>query len=339
MSTSVCLETLSSEELVTALQAGLRRSPDADLRVERLVRRPFDAATSSVMEALDVRLSDGTLLELLAKNVGPGGMLGSAAEVKPPFLHDPTREVAIYRSLLQTELGTADYVGAIEDPVFGRYVLLLERVRGSELRDVGSLAAWSKAARWLGKFQSWVRSRARPALPLLLYDRAYFARWPVRALAILDGNSADRVRLHLLRELARAFDRTVDVLLSMPTSIVHGDYSPSNVLVAGDGDSLRICPVDWEVAGVGPALYDLAALMSGDWDLGEREAMVTAYLDSVKPTPAWPPSIEEATTLLDHCEFALAMQWLGWAPSWVPPPRQNRDWLDVARNAFERTKQ
>jgi hypothetical protein len=58
--------------------------------------------------------------------------------------------------------------------------------------------------------------------------------------------------------------------------LAHGDFYPSNVLISGTGDQIRIRPVDWELAAVGPGFIDLASLMTG---LGGRQqrALLEAY--------------------------------------------------------------
>jgi hypothetical protein len=35
-------------------------------------------------------------------------------------------------------------------------------------------------------------------------------------------------------------------------------------------------------------------------------------------------------TALDYCRLHLAVQWLGWAPEWSPPPEHTQDWLGEA---------
>jgi thiamine kinase-like enzyme len=51
-----------------------------------------------------------------------------------------------------------------------------------------------------------------------------------------------------------------------------GEYYASNIVVAGQ----RVCPVDWELAGAGPGLLDLAALTTG-WSYADRAAIAAAY--------------------------------------------------------------
>jgi len=46
-----------------------------------------------------------------------------------------------------------------------------------------------------------------------------------------------------------------------------------------------------------------------------------------------PAAVPEA---LDYCRLHLAVQWLGWAEHWAPPPDQARDWLGEALAAAGR---
>src|SRR5205085_2225507 len=105
-------------------------------------------------------------------------------------------------------------------------------------------------------------------------------------------------------------------LASLPTTLVHGDLYASNVLV-GDG---RVCAVDWELAGQGPGVLDVAALTMG-WGEHERETLVEAYRTAL----ALPPAAAELLEDLDRASLQLAIQWLGWSDEWSPPPEHTHD--------------
>jgi thiamine kinase-like enzyme len=80
-----------------------------------------------------------------------------------------------------------------------------------------------------------------------------------------------------------------------------------------------VAPVDWEMAGIGPGVLDVAALLSG-WGDEQRSAIVAGY--GVVPAEA-----------LAAARLHIAMQWLGWSPGWTPPPEHARDWLAEALGA------
>ncbi|SOD98030.1 phosphotransferase [Blastococcus haudaquaticus] len=61
-------------------------------------------------------------------------------------------------------------------------------------------------------------------------------------------------------DLAEAIGHTVDVMAASRVCLVHGDYTPKNVLVDPDGERLWV--IDWEVAHVGDPTFDPA------WTIG-----------------------------------------------------------------------
>ena len=297
------------EELEAAPRAAVRRVYDVPepelaaalgpLEVAHVRRRPHAYRSSAALAELDVELADGSTLPLLVKEVGVGGRIDAAAAAKPPFLDDPLREIETYRrSLAAADLGTPRFHGADES----RHWLFLERVPGVELYQVGELERWQQAARWLARFH-------RADLPrherLVAYDRAYYGTWFERARAA--GH-----------DLPAAWEGSTEALLAAPQALVHGELYASNVLLAGD----RVAVVDWELAGIGPAAVDLAALVTG-WEAPDRDALVAAYAEEAGAVP-------EA---LAAARLHLAVRWLGWSSRWTPPPEHGRDWLAEARAA------
>ena len=91
----------------------------------------------------------------------------------------------------------------------------------------------------------------------------------------------------------------------------------------------RVCPVDWEMAAVGPGLLDLAALTAGGWSRRERDAIARAYCDALRRRRCrrLPQELLEA---LDCALLHLAVQWLGWSADWTPPAEHRQDWLGEA---------
>ena len=266
-------------------------------------RRPYAYSTSHRLDVVEVVLQDGTRRELLRKDLRWSELHAGALAAKPAFLHDRRREIDAYRLLAGEGLGTPTcYESEDED------CLLLERVAGVELWQVGELETWVAAARWLARLHSRFASSPPKAGSLLRYDAAYFSLWLSRAL---------RAQPSLAPHLA-GYERVIGILCGSPPTLVHGEFYASNILAAGT----RIAAVDWEMAGIGPGVLDLAALVSG-WGSAERAAIVAGYGDT-------PPSA------LDAAELHLALQWLGWSPDWTPPPEHGRDWLLVARQAAER---
>ncbi len=307
-------------------------------------RRPYAYRTSFPLEELRVELAEEGSVTLLFKQLDWEALEAEAQLAKPRFLHDPEREPAVYAELLpQVPPGPPRCFGALAEP--GRHWLFLERVKGRELFQVGEREQWEEAARWLARFHVAMapqldrhRREARP----IDHDAAFYRRWIERAGEFAaereDGSVAKVARLR------ERYGEAVEALLSLPRTVLHGEFYASNVLVAEPnciklstqqidnsmqfGEGVRVAPVDWELAAAGPGLTDLAALVSG-WPEADREALVAAYASE--------PGVPAFTARdLDFARLQVAIQWLGWAPpSWVPPEGQRHDWLAEALGLAE----
>jgi hypothetical protein len=276
----------------------------------------------------------------MCKNLGFDALLPEARRVRPRFLYAPLREIRMYERVLNSaEMGTPAFYGASCDVESDRYVLFLERVPSEKLCHTGEFAVWIKVARWLGVFHTWLSHRChalRDDLPLLEYDQAYYHRWLNRALAIVGRvNSPSSVRRDM--EWIRAtYTHAARELSHLPRTIIHGEFYASNVLIQSiDPDSegpahCRVCPVDWEMAAFAPGLVDLAALVSGQWNVEQRELMAMAYYDAAARNHAVLPPHDDFLRALEYCRLHLAVQWVGWSADWSPPDDQARNWLREA---------
>jgi len=295
--------------------------------VARLRRQPYAYSTSYALLALDAELSDGSVVPLVLKDLSEAALLGAARTTKPAFLYEPLREIETYRSLLSVqELGTATCFDIVADPATGRYWLLLERVSGRELWQVGELETWEHVARWLARLHTTIAAddavQSNPHL--LVYDAAFYRRWWERASGFAENTERQADVATVTAGLAVALER----LSQMPVCFVHGEFYPSNVLVADTSDGPRICPVDWEMAGVGPALLDLAALTAG-WDDEAAGRLVAGYRQ-VRGKGSSRNAETDFLLLLRCCRLYLAVQWIGWSQRWVAPPEHTRDWMGEA---------
>jgi len=328
--------------LHAALEEALGRRSGQQRCVVRLERRPSIYSTSFAIEELDVRLDDDTSFRLLYKDVSRHALLEDARQAKPTFLYDPLREIETYRSILEPHrFGTPICYGAIVEPRAERYGLLLEKVPGVELYQVGDLATWRRVAEWLAlmhaRFARQSEALARVA-PLLRYDAGYYRLWAERARATL-GRTPTRLSRDERRSTEQLFgnyDQVVERLVALPMTFVHGEFYASNVLVHEHGEALRVCPVDWEMAALGPGLVDLAALTAGRWTAGEKEDLALAYHAALIPCGNWPLAPDEFLVALDYCRLHLAVQWLGWSQDWTPPPEHAHDWLGEAVGLAEK---
>ena len=318
----------SDEEVVGVLA----RSFETDA-IEILHRRPYSYATSFPLEELSVRVGHERV-PMILKDMTRARLLAAARDAKPDFLHEPRRATRTHRRILaESGVGAACY-GVMEDPTSGRYWLALEKVPGVELWQVGDLEVWSEVARWLARFHARFAADLdglRAANPFLLtYDEAGLLQWAERARRSLVA-SEDRRAVALL-ELLGSYDEVVQQLARLPVTFLHGEFVPSNVLVASGPEGARVFPVDWEMAALGPGVLDLAALCGG-WGPSQRETFSSDYHRTASaagaPVGAW----ADFRLDVERARLHLALQWIGWADGWRPPAEHARDWLAEATDA------
>jgi hypothetical protein len=318
-------ETVSDQELIEALGGQLDGRTITGVR-----RRPYRYATSAPLEDVRILTEGGEEVRLILKDLSRERLLGDARATKPEFLHEPSRELETYRRILDPAgLGPRCFAAVAEsDPP--RHWLLIERVPGVELWQVGELEVWEQVAGWLGRFHAEFSGRldeVQAANPQLLdLSASWFRSWCERARAALARS--DDARAPALLVALEEYDSVVDELVGLPLAFVHGELYPSNVLVVRSRQPVGVYPVDWEMAGIGPGAIDLAAL-AGGWGAGERGRLATAYLDGLSEAGASKAG-EDVTAGLDRCRLHLALQWLGWSAEWRPPREHAHDWLGEA---------
>jgi hypothetical protein len=316
----------------TSLQAELRSRRGADVSIAALDRSPSEYGSSFALENVVVTLRGGEVLPLMFKNLDV--LLERAARAKPKFLFDPCREIEVYRRILVPHrLGPMCY-GLVNGAASNRHWLFIEKVLGRELWQVGEFEVWASVVRWLARMHRRVgpvEAALISQVRLVEHDAAFCGRWIDRAVRFLAGASRAGA---VLRHVARAYPRVVDSLTSMPVAFIHGEFYASNILVADGPHSPAIYPVDWEMAGAGPALLDLAALVSGHWTVEQRAALARAYYDEWSGEHVAANDFERFTERLNCCRLHVAVQWLGWSRDWSPPAEHEHDWLnDVAELA------
>lgn len=312
-------------------------------RVVDVETRPSPYASSFAIEEATVRFDDGSSLELVCKDTGEAAMLPEAQRIRPRFLYDPHREIAAYeRILAPLDLGAPRFFGSAIDERRGRYWMFLERVRGVPLTEVGDFGTWQQVSGWLASMHARVRrdprlARAAAGVGLVQYDRAQSRVWMERAQWYLHSDET-RPRPARLRfaSLLVPYERILDEIAALPAGFVHGEFFASNVLVATVAGEVRVRPVDWEVAGMGPMLMDLAALTAGRWTEGERFDLAIGYRAAASEEGEPLQPLGAFMRGLDCCRLQLAVQRLGWARQWTPPATQSQDWLGEALHVADR---
>ena len=319
-------EALSDRELIEALGGRLD-----DHEITGLRRRPYRYATSAPLEEIVVVAGGEERGPLILKDLSRDRLLGNAPAAKPGFLYEPRREVETYRRILAPAGIGPRCLAAVAPPSASRSWLLLEKVPGVELWQIGEMGVWEDVARWLGGFHARFADDLDELRAvnshLLEYSAAWFRSWRERAAAAMEKAPDERGRA-LLVALQR-YEEVVDVLAQLPRTLVHGELYPSNVLVVRDERPPGVHPVDWEMSGIGPGLLDLAAL-AGGWARRERDLLARAYLNGLCATGGSGWELEELRAQLSRCRLHLALQWLGWSPDWRPPPEHAHDWLGEA---------
>lgn len=234
--------------------------------VTDLARRPSPSASTAALEELSVALAHGVPRELVLKTCG----------------RRTAHELAVYRDVLAgAELGTPALVTGSADDGW----LVLERLDGAPLWQSASRGAWCATARWLARAHAQLASSG-PGLP------------PVTGAPDVHQLERAAVRDPRVRLLAGVHAEARAALAAAAPTVVHGELFPSNVLLAAEGPRV----VDWETAGCGAGLLDLAALCAG-WDEDDAAAIAAAYGGDLGLLPA--------------ARLVVAVRWLGEPPA--PP--------------------
>ncbi|HEX6186672.1 MAG TPA: phosphotransferase [Pyrinomonadaceae bacterium] len=323
---------VSTEALQRVLEQQLGEHFGSPCVIVRLTRRSSEYHSSYPIEELNVVLADGTSLDLIFKNLSESALLAGAQAAKPQLIRNPRREIEIYRSILSREkLGSPIFYGAKDDDRNREYWLFIEDVPGLELYQVGETFAWQETARWLARMHSCFSDRVSELennSNLLNHDGEFYWTWIGRAKEFAQTDSLEA--RNEIEKLFHGFESVVERLTRLPRTLIHGEFYASNILVEQASDGLRVCPVDWEMAGVGPGLMDLAALVSGNWTDNERRAIARAYHQTMTESEVPGLAEPEFWIALDYCRLALAVQWLGWSRSWTPPLDHQHDWRKEA---------
>jgi hypothetical protein len=331
-------------DLSGVLEGELCRFFGKKLRIATLQRRISEYCSSYIIEELDVTFEDGMTLQLIFKDLSRAALLTGAGQIKPSFFYNPLREIDTYRKILsQHALGTAKCFGSFADPATKRYWLFLERMPPVLLWQMGSIEIWNEVASWLGGMHTYLVREAeiresQHIAHLLIYDEKFYRRWIDRAVRFIDegDTTPGREAAAFIGWLAERYDSVIERLLAMPVTVIHGEFYASNVLMDIRPMQFRICPVDWEMAAVGPGLIDLAGLTSGNWTVSQKNGMARAYHDALPDSSPAKVEWREFLANIECCRLHQSVQWLGWAPGWTPPPEHAHSWLKEALRCAKR---
>jgi hypothetical protein len=316
-------------ELLTVLQREMPKRLGEDWGPVTLRGQYSNFAGTNNMAVLLVDVADGRQVPVVWKDLSPcHSMTGRPS--KPGLPADPRREILAYDRILGRAGPDVPACYAVHsDPGAGRYWLFLEQVPSTRLPLAADPDAWIAAARCLGRVHRAlaVLVPSCASIPAVRYDAPYFLGWLEQALQWAEGTPVEK---HV-RRLADRHPATVERLARLPVTVLHGEAYPVNVVVSESGGAVqRICFVDWETVGLGPALLDVAALTSGAWDAEERAGVVAAYLASTLGRDPQDGEIGRALDAVAQCRIHLCIKWMVWKGERPVPEDQAHDWLDEA---------
>ena len=331
MTRSVPITTaVSDDDLVRVVDTWLARE-GRRTSVVALRRRSWEYATSALLELVTTTEDDGTERHLVLKHLGRHTLTEKARRAKPSFAIDPQREIEVYRRILAPLHVGPGLVGFSISPQRGPHWLLIEHVPGFRLSEAGEVGVWMAVARWLGalhqRLATFDSQQSREQARLIEYDRRWYTAWLNRALRFFaaEDPSQSRRSRDALKWLAARYERVIERLTSIPSTVIHGEFYPENIVVAGTADSPLVCPVDWEMTAIGPGIIDLAALTSGQWSEEHRRAVMAAYAAGSALRAG--TTLDELAESVEYANIHLAVQWLGWFGRRRTQPAHAQDWL------------
>lgn len=331
--------TVETVELRETLERVLGQFFGTERTVVSLRQQPSSYHSSFAIEELEITLEGGDRLQIIFKDLSQRAVLEGAQRNKPQFLYDPKREIETYRKVLAPRgLGPVCYGGVIEEET-GRYWLFLEKVRGLELYQIGEMSVWKQAARELASIHESLAGQAKAlaeTVPLLRYNESYYQIWMRRAQDFLSGPGQPLEMRERIMYLSERYSRVIEHLLELPQTFIHGEFYASNIIVEEKKERVRVCPVDWEMAAIGPGLMDLAALVAGKWTEEEKAEMALAYTEALGPESNWFRSAEYFLRALEYCRLQIAVQWLGWFGRRRAYSEHTHDWLSEAISLAEK---
>jgi aminoglycoside/choline kinase family phosphotransferase len=94
-----------------------------------------------------------------------------------------------------------------------------------------------------------------------------------------------------------------------PFTLVHGGYIPWHILLDTKREPVRVCAIDWELAGIGSTLYDLAFFVAdAEPDVRDRICDVYRMEAMRREVPVLDPA--PLRTVVDCFHFHRTIDWL-----------------------------
>lgn len=305
--------------LGAGLDAAVRRAAGAEVEIASVNRTPSPYASVFPSEVVSVELTSGEGISIFVKHLGE-------EQRSHPDKGIREREARVYDELLgDPGLPTPRFLGSDSNEETGRLSLFLEYVDGWNLK-YQELQHWYAAARRLAQLHLALARRGDNLTRqdfLLRLDRDYLFAWAERATAAVAPLSTELARR--LRRTVDGLGAATDLLCAQPPTLVHNDLAPKNAIADTSVNPSRICIVDWEMAGVGCGLMDLAHITHG---LSPQEAkrMLDLYRAELAGTDLVPAG-EEGESLLAACRLHGTLYRLAHADAWRLPLDRVEEWI------------
>lgn len=293
--------------------------------VREIRRTPFAHIGSYDCERVSVALNDGACIELFLKDYS------HTRQSKDQPVRRRIRELRVYRELLDgADLGTPALFGALHRDDGDECYLLLEHI-DAEVVDRVEARNGFDVVRWLARMQACFLNsgqRLERADFLTHYDVEYYET---------KAASAARDAVHIapylasdVRAIVARYRNSIERFCRPPFSLVHGGYIPWHIFVDRRTEPIRVCVVDWELAGLGSTLYDLA-IFADEAPAALRTALCKAYRDAAELWQVPVPGLDELMLIIEGLRLHRVVDWLSRAVE-KDYSAEKVDWL-VARGA------
>jgi hypothetical protein len=271
-----------------------------------LSRAPNPHSSSFASEVVTCQLGRGAGIRLLCKygirnegtSYGHRGGVGYEADV--------------YRHVLNPlKLSKPKFFGTYDDPVDGLTWLVVEYIADAlRVSKTSGPTGMRQAARWIARFHAAQQAHLvnNPIPTLTRYQNDYYLGWIHRTEDFVGDLHG---QFPWLAKLCNSFSKLVPSIATLPTTVIHGEYSVQNVIVA----RRTVYPVDWESAAIAFGEIDLATLTDGWPEIApdcEREYRTARWPDGV------PENFEYTVAL---ARAYVQFRWLGERQAWTRDER------------------
>jgi hypothetical protein len=302
-----------TDSVMAGLATVLGNCEPPEARLITIKREPNEWRSTFPSEVVTCRFGDGREVRVLCKYgltdyVSGHGHRGGVE-----------REALVYTKILNP-LGFRPHCYGTHSNGDGDTWLILEYIDGVprlELAEEG-IPVLALAARWSGTFHAATTGGvvSGAAAYLNTYDRAYFAAWCERTI---EYGGPWHTEFPWLRAFCARFAEVAGDMLSGDEVVVHGEYTPHNVLAR----HREMFPVDWESAAIGAGEIDLASL-TDMWPADLVDESVAEYKRARWPGGA-PAAFERR---LVAARIYWVLRWLGNRPD-LTAREKNRPRFDL----------